>query len=380
MATADPTPAAPPPLPETTGPVLVVGTGLIGTSVGLGLRRRGVDVLLADASPTALALARDLGAGSPAADRAATAPALVLVAVPPDVTPAVVRAHLDRWPRAVVTDVAGVKGPVLAAVSASGAADRFVGGHPMAGRERSGPLAARADLFEARPWVVTATPGTSDAARARVGSLARDLGAVVVDMGAAEHDEAVAVVSHLPQLAASLVAARLRGAGDRAVGLAGQGLRDVTRIAASDPVLWAQILAANAVPVHRALTELRDDLDGLLAALHGLATLPPGEQAPGALAVLAGVVRDGNDGQRLIPGKHGGGPVEYALVGVLVPDRPGEIAHLLSDVHAAGVNLEDIRIEHSLGRPTGLVEIAVGPAVRDSLVAALTARGWRIAA
>jgi prephenate dehydrogenase len=377
MTTADRSPGAP---PETAGPVLVVGTGLVGTSVGLGLRRRGVDVLLADASPTALALARDLGAGTPVREHPAAAPALVLVAVPPDVTPAVVRAHLDDWPDAVVTDVASVKAPVLAAVSASGAADRFVGGHPMAGRERSGPLAARADLFEARPWVVTATPTTSAAARSRVTALARDLGAVVVDMAPQEHDEAVAVVSHLPQLAASLVAARLRTAGDRAVGLAGQGLRDVTRIAASDPVLWAQILAANAAPVHRALTGLRDDLDELLAALDGLAALPPGAEAPGALAVLAGVVRDGNDGQRLIPGKHGGGAVEYAVVGVLVPDRPGEIARLLADVHAAGVNLEDIRIEHSLGRPTGLVEIAVGPAVRESLVAALAARGWRIAA
>jgi prephenate dehydrogenase len=379
MTTAEP--GAPPPAvpPETAGPVLVVGTGLVGTSIGLGLGRRGVDVLLTDASPTALALARDVGAGTPVRERAAAVPELVVVAVPPDVTPGVVAAHLERWPRAVVTDVASVKAPVVAAVSAVAGADRFVGGHPMAGRERSGPLAARADLFEARPWVVTATPDTSAAARSRVGALARDLGAVLVDMSPGEHDEAVAVVSHLPQLAASLVAARLRTAGDRAVALAGQGLRDVTRIAASDPVLWAQILAANADPVRRALGRLRDDLDELLDALEDLAALPPGAEAPGALAVLAGAVRDGNEGQRLIPGKHGGGPVAYALVGVLVPDRPGEIARLLADVHTAGVNLEDIRIEHSLGRPTGLVEIAVAPAVHGGLESALTARGWRIA-
>ncbi|MGF1646961.1 MAG: prephenate dehydrogenase [Kineosporiaceae bacterium] len=380
MTTTDPVPAAPAPPAETSGPVLVVGTGLVGTSVGLGLRRHGVEVLLDDASPTALALARDLGAGTPVRERPGAAPVLVLVAVPPDVTGRVVRSHLDGWPDAVVTDVASVKAPVLAAVSATGAADRFVGGHPMAGRERSGPLAARADLFDSRPWVVTATPATSAAARSRVTALARDLGAVVVDMSPDEHDDAVAIVSHLPQLAASLVAARLRTAGERAVGLAGQGLRDVTRIAASDPVLWAQILAANALPVRRALAGLRADLDDLLAALHALAELPPGDEAPGALAVLAGIVRDGNEGQRLIPGKHGGGPVEYAVVGVLVPDRPGEIARLLADVHAVGVNLEDIRIEHSLGRPTGLVEIAVASAVRGSLVTAMAGRGWRIAA
>jgi prephenate dehydrogenase len=371
MTTAEAPPA------ETRGPVLVVGTGLIGTSVGLGLRRRGVDVLLADASPTALALARDLGAGTVPGDGGSPAPTLVVVAVPPDVTPAVARAHLDRYPEAVVTDVAGVKSPVVAAVAATGAADRFVGGHPMAGRERSGPLAARADLFEARPWVVTAVRDTSATARARVAGLARDLGGVVIDMSPDEHDEAVAVVSHVPQLAASLVAARLRRAGDRAVGLAGQGLRDVTRIAASDPVLWAQVLAGNAGPVRRVLEALRDDLDDLLAALSALDDLPPGGTAPGALGVVAGVVRDGNEGHRLIPGKHGGGHVEYAVVGVLVPDRPGEIARLLTDVHATGVNLEDIRVEHSLGRPTGLVEIAVAPAVRQRLVGVLTDRGWR---
>ena len=374
--------ASPGRAPATRGPVLVVGTGLIGTSIGLGLRRRGVDVLLADASPTALALARDLGAGTALDDVPAAAPQLVVVAVPPDVAADLVLEALARHPGAVVTDASSVKAPVVSAVAGAGAAAaRFVGGHPMAGRERSGPLAARADLFEARPWVLTPGPATAGAAVSTVAGLARDLGAVVAEMTPEEHDEAVALVSHVPQVAATLVAARLRDAGEAAVALAGQGLRDVTRIAASDPVLWAQILSANAGPVRRALTGVRDDLDGLLAALAALDTgdrTDSGEATPGALAVLAGAVRDGNDGHRLIPGKHGGGRVEYAVMGVLVPDRPGEIARMLADVHGAGVNLEDIRIEHSLGRPTGLVEIAVAPAARDGLAERLTALGWRV--
>lgn len=371
-----------------TGRVLVVGTGLIGTSIALGLRRLGTEVLLSDTSPTAVALARDIGAGTVADTVAgetvagetvagAGAPDLVVVAVPPDVTAAVVVDVLRRFPGAYVTDVASVKVPVIGAVGAAAgpaAAARFVGGHPMAGRERSGPLAARADLFQGRPWVLTPGPATSSAAVAAVHALATGLGASVATMAPADHDEAVALVSHLPQVAASLVASRLRDAGEAAVGLAGQGLRDVTRIAASDPQLWAQILGANAGPVRRALELVRDDIDTLLGAL---AALDEGRDV-GARAVLARVVAAGNDGQRLIPGKHGGGPVQYAYVGVLVPDRPGEVARLLAEVDAAGVNLEDIRIEHSLGRPTGLVEITVAPASRDPLVTRLTDHGWTV--
>lgn len=366
-------------LPATSGPVLVVGTGLIGTSIALGLRRRGVEVLLADASPTALTLASDLGAGTPAGDVPDRSPALVVVAVPPDVAADLVLEALRRHPDAVVTDASSVKAPVVDAVTRAGpAASRFVGGHPMAGRERSGPLAARADLFEARPWVITPAPVTDGGAVAAVAGLARDLGAVVAEMTPEDHDDAVALVSHLPQVAASLVAARLRDAGEDAVALAGQGLRDVTRIAASDPVLWAQILAANAGPVRRALAGMHEDLGVLLAALAAFDPDQAGDAPDGALAVLAGAIRDGNDGHRLIPGKHGGGRVEYAVAGVLVPDRPGEIARLLADVHGAGVNLEDIRIEHSLGRPTGLVEIAVAPAARAGLVDRLAGLGWRV--
>ena len=137
---------------------------------------------------------------------------------------------------------------------------RYVGGHPLAGRERSGAVAARGDLFAGRPWVLTPTAECDPAAVARVRQLAESVGAVVSIMDAGQHDEAVAVVSHLPQVAASLVAARLREVPEAAVALAGQGVRDVTRIAASDPVLWTQILAGNAGAVRRVLQLAQDDL------------------------------------------------------------------------------------------------------------------------
>jgi prephenate dehydrogenase len=324
----------------TRGPVRVVGTGLLGASVGLALATRGVDVTLADPSRTALALARDVGAGRPA-EPGDPEPALVVVAAPPDVTADVVRAELAAHPDAVVTDVASVKGYVLRELRAAGAdLTRYVGSHPMAGRERSGPAAAVPDLFVGRPWVVVDSGESRPDALLAVRALAADLGGVPVTMDADAHDAAVAAVSHVPQVAASLVAARLRGAEPDALGLAGQGLRDVTRIASSDPALWTSILAANAGAVRDVLAGLRDDLDEVLGALDSAARATgPEDVELGALARIARLIADGNAGVGLVPGKHGGAPRRYAVVTALVPDQPGELARLLTDVGAAGVNL-----------------------------------------
>lgn len=358
---------------RTQGTVRVVGAGLLGASAGLGLRARGVDVVLADPSPSALALAVDLGAGRRPRD--ADTPALVVVAAPPDVTADVVARELLAYPEAVVTDVASVKHGVRLALLAAGAPmRRYVGGHPMAGRERSGAVAARGDLFVGRPWVVCTGDAEPDAVSA-VSDLVLDLGAVPVAMSAADHDDAVALVSHVPQVAASLVASRLRDASDPAVALAGQGLRDVTRIAASDPALWVQILGANAGPVAALLRLLRDDLDVVVGALEDLDADP---EAPGARAALALAVAAGNDGVARVPGKHGAPPTTYALVTVVVPDRPGELGRLFSEMGEVGVNLEDLRLEHSPGQPVGLAELSVLPAASEHLQTSLAARGWTV--
>jgi prephenate dehydrogenase len=354
--------------------VRVVGTGLVGTSLGIALSRKDFAVALSDPSPTAERLARDLGAGSVAtADD--PAPDLVVVAAPPDVAAAVVLDALTRWPEAVVTDVASVKGAVLHAVRTGGGdLGRYVGSHPMAGRERSGAGAARADLFDGRAWVVVPTERSRPEAVELVRQVAAAAGSAVTVMGADEHDAAVAVVSHVPQLAASLVAARLRDASDPAVALAGQGLRDVTRIAASDPRLWTQILAGNAGAVREVLLALRADLDEVITALGGLAE----GDGRGALEVVHRTVGNGNVGYARIPGKHGAAPTSYATVVVVVPDRPGALGQLFTDMGEAGVNLEDLHLEHGLGQPFGLAEVSVVPASLERLLAALDERGWRV--
>ncbi|MDR6118857.1 prephenate dehydrogenase [Aeromicrobium sp. SORGH_AS981] len=341
-------------------PTLVVGCGLIGTSVALALREHGIDVHLSDRDPEHVAAAVERGAGS--ADPV-HGPALVVVAVPPRATAAAVREALETYPAAVVTDVASVKGSVAREVAGGAGLDRYVGSHPMAGSERSGPLAASARLFEGRPWVITPAAGATDAAVRLVEEVAVMLGAVPTVMDADTHDRAVALVSHVPQVLSTLTAARLVDAPPAHLALAGQGLRDVTRVAGSDPALWRDIITTNAAEIGAVLTAVRDDLDTLIDALRDR-------------DVVGGVLEAGRVGTRAIPGKHGGEPVELVVVNVQVPDTPGALSRLFAHVGESGVNIEDLRIDHELGRPVGLVEIAVAADRADELVARLTERAW----
>lgn len=318
----------------------------------------------------------DIGAGRAFDPAENLAPQLVVVAAPPDVTATVVAAALLRYGSAVVVDIASVKGAVLAELQSQQGMDaaalaRYVGTHPMAGRERSGPVAARGELFNSMPWVLCPSEASSAHAIKVAHSLAIDLDAVVFRFTPDEHDGAVALVSHLPQLMSSLVASRLAETPSHALSLAGNGLRDVTRIAASDPSLWVQILGANAPKLLEIMQGVRTDLDRLINTLSA-------PTAPGARLDLAQLMAEGNAGQSRIPGKHGGPAQQYSWLTVLVDDKPGQIAKLLTEIGEIGVNLEDLRLDHSAGVQVGMVELSVLPARRVALVEELTARGWKV--
>jgi prephenate dehydrogenase len=355
---------------RTAGTVRIVGAGLLGASIGHALSALGVDVALDDTSPAQLSLAIDYGAGR--ASRPDDTPSLVVVAVPPDVIADVVERELARHPGAVVTDVASVKLAPFRDLQARGVdLRRYIGSHPLAGRERGGAISARADIFVGRPWVVCRDHETSAADLAIVEGLALDLGAMPLEMTPEEHDRSVALVSHVPQLVASLLAGRFVDAPAGALRLAGQGVRDTTRIAASAPELWVQILGANAEPVVAVLDALADDLAEVAGALRDPAR-------PGARRAVADTIRRGNDGVERLPGKHGQSRRFESFV-VMVDDRPGQLGRLFGELGELGVNVEDLRLEHSPGAAFGLAEISVVPDVVRGAVEGLEARGWRMA-
>ncbi|MGL3151232.1 prephenate dehydrogenase [Microbacterium sp. A82] len=352
------------------GTVRIVGAGLLGSSIGHALTAKGVDVVLSDTSPAQLRLAIDYGAGRAARDD--DAPALIVVSVPPDVTADVIEAELVRFPDAVVTDVASVKLEPFRLLKQRGVdITRYIGSHPLAGRERGGAISARADLFIGRPWVVCRDEETRAADLALVEALALDVGAMPLEMTPEEHDRSVALTSHVPQVVASLLAARLATADEDALRLAGQGVRDTTRIAASAPELWVQILGANAQPVVEVLDALAADLRTVSDALRE-------PEAPGARRAVAEAIRQGNDGVERLPGKHGQNRRFEQLV-VMVDDTPGQLGRLFGELGELGVNVEDLRLEHSPGAQFGLAEISVAPAALLGAIEGLHTRGWRIA-
>ena len=355
---------------------LVVGTGLIGTSAALVLAGRGVTVHLADHDPEQARTAAALGAGT---DEAPEGPVdLAIVAAPPAHVAGVLADAMRRGVARGYIDVASVKGGPRRELEGLGLdLSSYIGTHPMSGREKSGPLAASGDLFEGRPWVLTPTRDTDTEVLNLALELVSHCRAVPVVMDADAHDRAVALVSHMPHLVSSMVAARLQHAEEAAVRLCGQGIRDVTRIAASDPGMWIDILSANPGPVADLLTDVAGDLEETVRALRALQSADEAKRLEGTTGI-EDMLRRGNAGQVRVPGKHGSAPRVYEVVAVLIDDQPGQLARIFADAGRAGVNIEDVRIEHATGQQAGLVQLMVEPSAAPVLAASLRERGWAI--
>ncbi|ETK37147.1 prephenate dehydrogenase [Microbispora sp. ATCC PTA-5024] len=272
--------------------VTVIGTGVIGTSIALAMRRAGARVALADRDPAALAQARLMGAGVPLA--AGDPPAdVVVVATPPSTVAAVLRDAQDRGLGVVYTDVASTKARILAEAELAGCdVSAYVPGHPMAGRELSGPAAAHPDLFDGRPWALCPHPALPAETLRVAAELVRACGARARILAPDQHDRVVAEVSHAPHLVSAALAARFAAADETVLSLAGRGLRDTTRIANGAPVLWCDILEHNADQVAAVLEDVVRDLAEAASALRASGRLRSGS--------LADLLTRGNQGRRHI--------------------------------------------------------------------------------
>ena len=367
--------------PGARGVVEVVGTGLIGTSVGLAATAAGFQVLLRDADPEHVAHAVERGAGQ-AVGEGSLIPGLVVVAVPPSVAAAVVAESLQRYPQATVTDVCSVKTPVVAAVAAAGVPmSGYVPGHPMAGRETSGPGAATVDLFRGRPWLISPDPASEPQHVAELVAFVESLGAIPQFLPSTDHDRMVALTSHTPQLVSSLMGARLAAASVPDVAVVGQGLRDVVRLAGSDAALWREILTANAAEVLPVLQGFAADLAEVVADVERAAS-GAGDEAPATGRqpgeVIERLLREGNAGVARLPAKHGGQAADYGELQVEIPDTPGSLGALFLAAGQADINLEDVRIEHTVGRLMAIAHLYVLPENVSQLRSALLSGGWPV--
>lgn len=341
--------------------VRIVGSGLIGTSIALALSARDIPVEMTDSDPHRAALAQDL-----VGTKGLKHVDLVVLSLPSSQLHQVIETEYELNPKSVFMDVGSVKTkPVHEIESMASVSRRFCGSHPMAGREIGGPEAARSDLFMGRPWIYTPSNNSDADVAERVVELIQTLGATPIAMTADEHDSAVALISHLPQISASLLARQLHLGPAAWLALAGAGVRDSTRIAASDPKLWREIIGTNREKIRPLLIKMNEDLSNLISEFDD-------DDA------IESFIEGGRTGREKIPGKHGGRPRDYTYLPIVLEDKPGQLAALFQECADAAVNIEDLSIEHSPGQFTGLVTLALSAVDAEKLSEHLASRGWNV--
>jgi len=352
----------------------VIGTGLIGGSIGMALRRQGWWVTGSDTDPSRAGRALELGAidevgmdggaeatfiAVPARAVAGVATAVLSLQDEPQV-----RTRQGRPRLQVVTDVASTKAGVVGAVRHP----RFVGGHPMAGSEQEGVDGADPDLFLGATWALTPDEHTSGDAYSMVQALVRSLGANPVPVEPRHHDELVALVSHVPHLtAATLMNLAADAAADDAtlLRLAAGGFRDMTRVAAGHPGIWPDVVGENR-------DAILSTLDHLLAGLAKLRAVVDAGDRGGLLELL----RRAREARVNLPS---GAPEldKASEVRVPVPDRPGVIAEVSTLLGGLGVNIFDVEITHSTEGDRGVLVLVIDASAEEVVRTALASRGYR---
>lgn len=332
----------------------VIGTGLIGASIGLGLRQHAWHVAGFDPSTQALAGAKAVGALDEDAsdlDSAVAGADLVVLAGP---ALAIVGQVGQLTTDALVMDVAGVKSPII---NAAGPGMRFVGTHPMAGREHAGPEHSSAGLFRGATWIVT-TDGAQEADLVTVENIISDLGGIPIRMTASRHDHAVATISHIPHVLA-MALMEMASEDDDALHLAAGGFRDLTRIALSDPTMWADVLVANGDQVRSVVGELVERLTEWTNRL----------EHPEPLREHIGTARAIR--QTLAP------PV--VAVRVILEDRPGSLAAVGRALATSHADVRDLQLRHGEHGGGGVLTLSVRPGESQALSQALENEGFELA-
>jgi prephenate dehydrogenase len=332
--------------------IAVVGTGLIGASVGLAAQVAGVEEVRGwDVDPESLSAAHERGAVEPASslDEAVEGTDLAVVAAPVAALPASVSAVLEASGEATtVTDVGSTKGPVTQAVGG----DRFIGGHPVCGSEARGAAHASDELFRGATWFLTPVATTDPERYRTLHGFVASLGAVPVAVDPQAHDRLVALTSHLPHALANLLlnqAGAVRVEGHEPLAAAGGSLRDLTRVAGANPRIWVDIFLDNAPALSEALAEHRRRVEQVERAL-----------AEGDAGFLAKWIAEASGNRRRMLADAYEQPGTLQRLRVHVPDRPGVLAGITQALGAERINIEDFELQHLSRERGGTLTLLVG--------------------
>jgi prephenate dehydrogenase len=344
------------------GPIKIIGCGLIGTSIALRLKEDGLNLILSDTNKSNLDLASDLlGIKEISND-----PALILIAVPPEQVFDVAKSEFSVNPSAIFIDVSGIKSKLINKIEGFPELSRnYVSVHPMAGREMSGPQSARSDLFKSRAWIISETVDSSPEAISTARELGSLMGSTIYEVDAKTHDAVIAAISHLPQVLSSALGSSLKEVEVEKLNLAGQGLRDVSRLAESDPELWSSLLVGNSEEILPKISEVINRLSNLATALQ-----------IGDRSSVIEFLEAGREGRNRIPGKHGLAKRDYTYLPIVIDDKPGGLARIFNECAEIDVNIEDLSMEHSPGQAVGLITLALTSDDAVKLQKHLISKGW----
>jgi prephenate dehydrogenase len=351
--------------------IAIVGTGLIGASIGLAARAAGADVVGWDPDGDALAVAAERGAVAAAGslEDAVSAADLAVVAAPLGQLPGAVEAVLAASGEScTITDVGSTKSAVC---DAAGGSHRFVGGHPIAGAEARGPEHAKADIFSGATWFLTPLAATDPQSYRQVHGFVSSLGAVPVAVDPHAHDRLVALTSHVPHVLANLIvnhAGASRIEGHEPLAAAGGSLRDMTRVAGANPRIWVDIFLDNAEAIREALAEHRRRVEQVESAL-----------AASDAGFLARWIGEAASNRRRMLEQEYPDPGTLQRLRVHVPDRPGVLAGITQALGAERINIEDFELHHhSPERGGELVILIAGESEAARAEALLESQGYGV--
>jgi prephenate dehydrogenase len=347
--------------------VHIIGAGLLGGSIALALSEAGWRVSVEDATAESTA---------ESVEKLALAHLqlevhqidVVIVSVPISANAATIKRALESYPNAIVIEISSVKTKSLPDVETNPLTySRFVSSHPFAGKETHGASNANVALFQDRVWAICRGSYLTESSKAVALRVLQDCGAIPVEIEMQDHDKVVAYTSHLPQIIATLLSSQMEHLPEDLLRLSGNGLSDMTRLALSSPQLWTEIVTSNATNLHSILDQMKKSIEDFQVSL-----------SEENIEHIHHQFVLGKDQKKRLPGKHGEVFQDFAKVEVQILDQPGELAKLFHTAFVEEINIEDLRINHALGRNLAILEVFISKNDVSRFTDVLLKDGWKV--